>query len=81
MSLQEAVLHGQLSAREIEGVLRDLHRDITLSPADEKQIKGTVQFIHSCAAAARPHRGALIGSLADCSQMRPGRCGRPAPLR
>jgi hypothetical protein len=46
MSLQEAVLHGQLSAREIEGVLRDLHRDITLSPADEKQIKGSVQFIH-----------------------------------
>jgi hypothetical protein len=40
MSLQEAVLHGQLSARELEGVLRDLHRDITLSPADEQQIKG-----------------------------------------
>jgi hypothetical protein len=46
MSLQEAVLHGQLSARELEGVLRDLHRDITLSPADEQQIKGKRPLTH-----------------------------------
>jgi hypothetical protein len=46
MSLQEAVLHGQLSAKELEGVLRDLHRDITLSPADEAQIKSTPCHLH-----------------------------------
>lgn len=52
MSLQEAVLHGQLSARELEGVLRDLHRDITLSPADEQQIKDEARALWEAGTAA-----------------------------
>jgi len=52
MSLQEAVLHGQLSAKELEGVLRDLHRDITLSPADEQQIKDEARALWEAGTAA-----------------------------